>query len=189
MNISLPYYLLLLISSNGKCRLISRREQHAVLMDQQWHMCSCASLVSRCVSLSLLPRCPSEPSFVSIVVVPSVRHAKKSNRNILHCRPVCLTYPRQPLAATSSPQLEWALLCLHETVCVSSRTRLSLTRFILGERERGLYLEALILFSHLIYKRVAPLALFLMILNLWRDPGPFCNWRASAVSFSHAAFF
>lgn len=92
MNISLPYCLLLLISSNGKCRLISRREQHAGLMDQQWHMCSCASLVSRCVSLSLLPRCPSKPSFVSIVVVPSIRHTKKRNRNILHCRPVCLTY-------------------------------------------------------------------------------------------------
>lgn len=94
MNISLLYYLLLLLaSSNGKCRLISHREQHAGLMDQQWHMCSCASLVSRCVSLSLLPRCPSKPSFVSIVVVPSIRPVKKRNCNILHCRPVYLAPP------------------------------------------------------------------------------------------------
>lgn len=92
MNISLPYCLLLLTSSNGKCRLISHCEQPAGLMDQQWHMCSCASLVSRCVSLSLLPRCPSKPSFVSIVVMPSIRQVKKRKHNICHCRSVCLTY-------------------------------------------------------------------------------------------------
>lgn len=99
MNISFPYCLLLLTSSNGKCRLISRCEQHAGLMDQQWHMCSCASLVSRCVSLSLLPRCPSKPSFVSIVLVPSIRHTKKRNRNILYCRSLCLTPPPPALGS------------------------------------------------------------------------------------------
>lgn len=101
-NISCPYHLLLLKSSNGMCRLISRRERHAGLMDQQWRMCSCASLVSRCVSLSLLPCCPSKPSFVSIVVLPSIRHAKKRNHNILHCRSVCLT---SSLPALGSHQL------------------------------------------------------------------------------------
>lgn len=106
MNISLPYCLLLLTSSNGKRRLISRREQHAGLMDQQWHMCSCASLVSRYVSLSLLPHCPSKPSFVSIVTVPSIRHAKKRNHNILHCRSACLTYCPPALGSHQLPATE-----------------------------------------------------------------------------------
>lgn len=172
MNISLPYYLLLLTSSNGKCRLISHCGQHAGLMDQQWHMCSCASLVSRCVSLSLLLRCPSKPSFVSIVVVPSIWHTKRGIMIFFIAGlSVCLT-PTKPLATISSPQMEWALFCLHETICVLFWTRLSFAWFILGERERGLYLESLILCSHLFCKHIAPLALILMILNLWRDPGP-----------------
>jgi len=103
MNISLPYCLLLLTSGNGKCRLISHCEQHAGLMDQQWHTSSCASLVTRCVSLSLLPRCPSKPSFVSIVVVPSIRHAKKRNHNVLHCRSVHLTYSPLVLGSHQPP--------------------------------------------------------------------------------------
>lgn len=106
MNISLPYCLLLLTSSNGKCRLISHCEQPAGLMDQQWHMCSCASLVSRCVSLSLLPRCPSKPSFVSIVVMSSIRQAKKRKHNICHCRSVCLTHcPPAPGSHQRPPML------------------------------------------------------------------------------------
>ena len=171
MNISLSYCLLLLTSSNGKRRLISHREQHAGLMDQQWHMCSCASLVSRCVSLSLLPRCPFKPSFVSIVVVPSIRHVKKRNRNILHCRSVSLT-PPSPWQPPAPPNRNGLCFAFRRPFAFCSEPSFLSPSSFLGERERGLHLEALVLFSYLVYKCIAPLALFLMILNLWRDPGP-----------------
>lgn len=172
MNISFPYCLLLLTSSNGKCRLISRCEQHAGLMDQQWHMCSCASLVSRCVSLSLLPRCPSKPSFVSIVLVPSIRHTKKRNRNILYCRSLCLAPPPSPWQPPALPNWNGVCFAFMRPLAFCSEPGFLSPGSFLREWERGLHLEALILFSHLVYKCIAPLALFLMILNLWRDPGP-----------------
>lgn len=170
-SIALPCYLLLLMSSNGMCRLISHPEQRAGLMDQPWRMCSCASLVSRCVSLFLLPHCPSKPSFVSIVVLTSIRHAKNGNHNILHCGSVCLmsspsSWPPLPLAGRGfvlPSQGRRSVFCWNQAF---------LTHVPVEVQNGGLYLEAFILFSYLISKCIVPLILFLMIFNLWRDPGP-----------------
>lgn len=159
------------MSSNGMCRLISHPEQRAGLMDQPWRMCSCASLVSRCVSLFLLPHCPSKPSFVSIVVLTSIRHAKMGITTFFTVG-LSASYP-PPALGHHSPWLEEALFSLHKAdgLCFVG-TRLSFTHVPVEEQNGGLYLEAFILFSYLISKCIVPLILFLMIFNLWRDPGP-----------------
>lgn len=74
------------------------------------------------------------------------------------------------LLATTPPS--WKRLCsafTRQTLCVCWN-QLSFTH-VPGEQNRGLCLEALILFSHLVYKCIVPLTLFLMIFKLWRDPG------------------
>lgn len=88
---------------------------------------------------------------------------------------VCLSHflPPSPWQPPAPPS--WKGLCSafrRQTVCILFRTRLSFALVHFGKRKSGLYLESLILFSHLVYKCIAPLALFLMMFNLWRDPGP-----------------
>lgn len=84
---------------------------------------------------------------------------------------VCLPH----VCPSSWPQLLLAgrgfVLPSRQTLCVCWN-QLSFTHVPVREQNRGLYLEALILFSHLVYKCIVQLTLFLMIFKLWRDPGP-----------------
>lgn len=117
-------------------------------------ICAAVQVWYQGVSGCLLPRCPSKPSFVSIVVVPSIWHMKRGIMVFFIAGlSVCLT-PTKPLATISSPQLEWALFCLHETICVLFWTMFSFTWFILEEQERELYLESSTLFSQLFWKHI-----------------------------------
>lgn len=94
--------MLLLTSSNGKCRLISHCGQHAGLMDQQWHMCSCASLVSRCVRLSATSL-PIQAIFCFYCCSSINLAHEKRNHGILHCRSVCLSHTHQALGNHQLP--------------------------------------------------------------------------------------
>lgn len=140
--------MLLLTSSNSKCRLISHCGQHAGLMDQQWHMCSCASLVSRCVSLSATSL-PIQAIFCFYCCSSINLAHKKRNHDILHCRSVCLSHTHQALGNHQFPPAGMGFVLPSRDHSYFLLTRFSFTWFILGEQDRGLYLESLTLFSHL----------------------------------------